>query len=119
MFSSRPLVNQLQRELNLARSPRRTADFAETGSHQRVRWQTHIDDVEDVEKLGAKLQIHQFNTARAPAKRRALDQGKIKVIVSRPTKRVAPQLAEHPVVRTGSPRHIDRNREVRSIVCPQ
>src|SRR5579863_1522437 len=78
------LVNELQGELNLAGCAGGTADLAEACSCQGIGRQAHIHNVEQVEELGAKLQIHQLDAARTPAERCALDQGKVEVIVGRP-----------------------------------
>ncbi len=50
---------------------------------------------------------------------RALDQGKVEVVVSRPAESVASQRAETPVVRTRAAWHIDGNGKVRSVVRAQ
>ena len=90
------LIDQLEKELNLPRSARGTADFAKARAHQVVSWQTHVDDVEQVEKLRAKLQIHQLDTTGSPPQRSALDQRKMEVVISRPAESIAAQRAESP-----------------------
>jgi hypothetical protein len=79
------------------------ADFAEAGTQQRVGRQTHVDDVEEVEEFSAKLQIETLNATRAAAKGRALDEGKIVVVISRPAEGVTSQSAEEPVVGASPP----------------
>src|ERR1700678_4148866 len=86
------LVNQLQGELDLPRRTGRAADFAEAGAHESVGRQSHIDDVEQVEDLGAKLQIQPLKAARAPAERRVLDQGKVVVVIGRPAEVLRPRV---------------------------
>src|SRR3974377_987582 len=81
------LVNQLERELNLARGAGRLADHTEAGVAdnlsgclvhlQRVRRQSHVDDIEDVEELGTELQVHALGAALSLSDRRVLDHGEI------------------------------------------
>src|SRR2546423_669527 len=80
------LINQFQRKLNLPRTPCRLADkpkpvrradasrWCSPGRTRRdaknICRQSHIDNVEDVEKLRAELQAHAFHSALPMAESR-------------------------------------------------
>ena len=66
-------INELQRELDLARVAGGFADFAKPGPGYDIRGQTHIDNVEEVEELRAELEIDQLDSALARAEGRVLD----------------------------------------------
>src|ERR1700722_20719324 len=86
-----PSINQLQGELNLARGSGGAANFSEAGSLEGVSGQPHVDYVEDVEELRAKLQIQQLDSAGAPAEWRVLDERNIEIIIGRDAESVTPE----------------------------
>ena len=51
------LVEQLERKLDLSRSSSRVIDHAEARACHDVRGQSKVDDIENVEKLRAKLKF--------------------------------------------------------------
>src|SRR5579863_3000055 len=102
------LVNQLQRKLDLPRSPRGFIDHSEPASAHHIRRQSEIHNVEHIKKLGAKLHNPQL-IFPAPPKRRILNQAEIEILVPRPAKRISPQRPKSSAVRPGTSRHIDGN----------
>jgi len=53
-------IQQLQRKLDLSRRPGRVADEAKTGAKHDVRGQSEVDQIENVEKFRAELQLQRF-----------------------------------------------------------
>jgi hypothetical protein len=58
-------AENFERELNLPRGSRSPADLAEARAEDGVGGQTHVHDVEDVEELGAELDVEEFAAAGA------------------------------------------------------
>src|SRR6266496_4007858 len=101
-----PLVNHLQRELNLSRRSRGLADDSEPAAPHNVRRQSKIDNIEDVEELRSEFQRSQLCVS-AMSERRVFNQRNVEVMESRPAKRIPPQSTEASLVGPGTARHID------------
>ena len=108
---SRSLIDEFERELNLPRVTGSLADFAKTGSVENIRRQAHVDDIEQVEELGAELQIHAFGSAAAPAKGRVFDDSEVEIVVGRSAEGVASQRAEASLVRPCATSNVDRDEK--------
>src|SRR6185437_12339815 len=111
-----PLVDQLERKLNLPRIARRPADLAEPLASHDVGRHPHGDNVEQVEELGAELHIHAFGSALAPPEGRVFDEGEVVVVERWPAECIAAERAEAPLVGSGAAGHVNRNGEERAIV---
>ena len=70
------------------------ADFAEAGAGEDVGWEAHVDDVEDVEELGAELEVDQFGAALARAEWGVFDEGEVEVVIGGSAEGVATEGAE-------------------------
>src|SRR5579885_3128979 len=108
--SAQCLVNQFQRELDLPRCTCRLTDLAKAGAVENVRRQAHVDDVKQIEELGADLHVHTLRSAPLPD-RCVFDEREIIVVVGRPAERVAAQRAKTSLVRSGAVGHAYGNEE--------
>src|ERR1700686_1779918 len=115
------LIDQFQRELNLARVAGGLADFAKTvrradagrrggsagvgGDAKNVGRQAQVDDVEEVEKLGAKLQARALRSALPATEGCVFDESEVVVVESGSPKGVTSQGTEATLVRTGTAGH--------------
>lgn len=86
------------------------ADGVEAGAKHGIGRQSEIDDIEDVEELGAKLQHAPFRIA-APAERSVLDQSEVQLVESWPAKAISSDRAEVTFIWPGAAGKIDGNRE--------
>ena len=85
-------------------------DHPEAGTGQNIRRQPEINNVEDVEKLGSKLQFRGL-----AVQRRFLHQGDVEVAKSRSIKSIAAQGPEASLVWSGAAGDVDGNRKIRAI----
>ena len=106
---------KLQRQLNDARIGR-GKNLAERAAGKAGVRIVEFRVVEDIEELRTKLQADEIASARSLPERRVLDEGKVIVVESRPTKCVSAQRAKATFVRAGPSREIDWDGKVRSIV---
>src|SRR5690349_2458916 len=109
-------VIQFQRELDLTRRACGFADDPEAAAANDVRRQAKIYLVENVEELGAELQVCQFAISAA-AERRILDEGHVELTEVRPAERIAAESSENALVGAGSARNIDGDLK-EGAVCP-
>ena|SRR6266481_4042498 len=105
---SRNSINQFQRELDLTRRPGCSTDESEAAAADRIGGQSKIDNVEDVEKLGAKLNYTQFPAASV-SKRSVLDQRHVELMKAWSAKSIAPQRSKPAMIRARASRDVDRN----------
>src|SRR5207253_5489754 len=110
-----PLVNQLQRKLDLAGRARSPADDAESTAPNDVRWQSEIDMIKNVEEFGAKLQRCQFCVSSA-TQGSVFDQGYVIILVSGAAECITAQSAKAATVRAGTARKVDGDREKRGVL---
>ena len=106
----RNLIDQFERELNLARSPRSAANEAKAGAANGIRRQTKIDDIEEIEKFRPKFDDAQF-IFPAAAKRSVLDQRKIHLMKCRTSKSVTAKRAKPSLIGPAPAGNANRNRE--------
>src|SRR5208282_2728551 len=83
--------------------------------HHDVGRQPEIDNIENVEKLSAKLEDGEFPISPVP-EGRVLDQGNVELMKAGSAKSVAAQGTESAGIRAGASRHVDRDVEKRAIV---
>ena len=109
VYTISQLVNQLEAELNLAGGASRAADEAKPRAANDIRGQTEIDQVEDIEKLGAELECQRL---AAPASElRILNQRHVEVVEGGAAEGVAAQDSEAALVRPRTPRNTDGDIE--------
>ena len=112
------LINQLERKLDLPRSAGDPADLAESRTGEDVGWQAHVDDVEQVEELSTKLQVHQLGSVPAAAKGGVFDERKVKVVKGWPAESIAAQRAKPTLIRSRSSTDVNGDgKEIRRVVC--
>lgn len=109
------LIDEFEGELDLARGAGGFADDAEAAAEDGIGGKAKVDDVEDVEKFGAKFEIRQFAVS-AMAKWRVLDESNIVLMKAWTAKGVASQGAEVAGIWTGASGEIDWNVEEGAIV---
>src|SRR5437667_4718157 len=110
------LENQPKRELNLAGGAGGLVDDPEAGSPNDVHGKTKIDEIEKVEKLGAKLQDCGLGVP-AMTDARVLHQGEIQVVEIRAAEGVSSEGPEGPLVGTGAAGNSDGNLKEDSVVA--
>ena len=98
-------IENLQRELNLPRGSGGSADLAEAGGEDGVGGQSHVDDVEEVEELGAELDVEEFAAAGAASDGGVFDQREIEVVVGGAAEGVSAERAEVARVGAGASGH--------------
>jgi hypothetical protein len=110
------LKNQPKRELNLAGGAGGLVDDPEAGSSNDVHGKTKIDEIEKVEKLGAKLQNGRLGVP-AMTDARVLHQREIQIVEVRSAEGVSSEGSEGPLVGTGAAGDSDGNLEEVSVVA--
>jgi len=108
-------IDQFQRELDLPRWSGGMADNPEAAAANDIRRQPKIDDIENVEKFGAKLEDAEF-TISPVSNGRIFDQRNVVLVKTGPAKCVAAQRTEAAEIGAGASRHVDRYEEKRTIV---
>src|ERR1035438_10362339 len=91
-------IDQFKRELYLTGTAGGLADLTEAGAGEYVGGRAHVDDIEEVEKLAAELEVHKFSSALPPAEWSALNEREIVVIKGRSSKGIATQRSEAALV---------------------